>query len=822
MKLYAALNASAAPMALVLMGAAALPAHADEAGTRLTASYGTIDPFYGTIDPFAGKSKASYGTIDAFYGTIDPFGGKSRASYGTIDPFYGTIDPFAGKSRASYGTIDPFYGTIDPFSGKSRASYGTIDPFYGTIDPFSGKTRSRYGDIDAFYGTIDAFYGDIDAFYGTIDPFYGTIDPFYGTIDPFYGTIDAFYGDIDAFYGTIDPFYGDIDAFGGKARPGWGDIDAFWGNASGRWGDIDAFWGDIDAFYGDIDAFWGDIDAFYGTIDPFYGTIDPFYGDIDAFYGDIDAFYGTIDPFYGTIDPFYGDIDAFYGTIDPFYGDIDAFYGTIDPFYGDIDAFAGRLPPELAKRFAYVNLQTQLRGFVDDAAAFWGDAVTARTGQSFWDGFGSGVFAKYGLDINNPASFASLSQGDRARFLFDWYDGLNGFSGRDHRDYWMRETNWNPLYTFAGGAAASTTVGLVDFRLTDSAELGSRLVMAGGYEISQLSHGSSVASLIGAAHDGRGIMGIAPNVKVAAYNPFDETATAGWEDIGLGLNAVLRAGASVVNLSLGVPKVTFDPEWAGVYSQASLLGAGKNALFVHAAGNDGLAQGQNIDWTSALSLRNLIVVGSVGPTGEISAFSNTPGTACFTVADACGQGASLMNRFLVAPGEWVLASDGAGGVTRVSGTSFAAPMVSGAVALLHNRWGWLKNHPGETADLLFLTATDLGAPGVDEIYGHGLLDIGASQSPLNARNLYLLTSRSPSPPPGRSACGPPAAPASPCSRISERPSATSPHRSTTPCSPPTASRARRRIRSRPSSMTAFSAGSTPAPRRCRSRAQTRR
>ena len=33
------------------------------------------------------------------------------------------------------------------------------------------------------------------------------------------------------------------------------------------------------------------------------------------------------------------------------------------------------------------------------------------------------------------------------------------------------------------------------------------------------------------------------------------------------------------------------------------------------------------------------------------------------------------------------------------------------------------------------SARDLGAPGVDAVYGHGLLDVEASQSPLNFNNL---------------------------------------------------------------------------------------
>ena len=100
-----------------------------------------------------------------------------------------------------------------------------------------------------------------------------------------------------------------------------------------------------------------------------------------------------------------------------------------------------------------------------------------------------------------------------------------------------------------------------------------------------------------------------------------------------------------------------------------------------------------------------------------------------------------MNRFMVAPGELILLPDGLGGFVRRSGTSFAAPLVSGAIALLHDRWPWLAQHPDESVDIILQSAADLGAPGVDAVYGHGLLDVQASQSPLNYNNLQFFEVR---------------------------------------------------------------------------------
>ncbi|MEZ5939569.1 MAG: S8 family serine peptidase [Hyphomonadaceae bacterium] len=735
------LRATVAPLALAMLGAPAIQAAYAE--TAVTPAWGDIDAFWGDIDAFGGKSTPRWGDIDAFWGDIDAFSGKSSASWGDIDAFWGDIDAFWGDIDAFWGDIDAFggqlnasWGDIDAFSGKSRASWGKYAAFWGDIDAFSGRNAARWGDIDAFGGSANASWGDIDAFWGDIDAFGGANTAAWGDIDAFGGANTAAWGDIDA-------FWGDIDAFGGKAAPAWGDIDAFWGDIDAFWGDIDAFWGDIDAFsgkssasWGDIDAFWGDIDAFWGDIDAFAGANTAAWGDIDAFWGDIDAFAGKNRAEWGDIDAFWGDIDAFWGDIDAFGGSAQASWGDIDAFWGDIDAFNSAEVQQALSQLAYGMVQSKLQGLVDQSAVFWGDAVQARTGLSFWDGFAAGVFSKYGIDLTDASTLAGLSDVQRARFMFDWYDGLMEFSGRDHVDYWMGLTNWNPVLSWAGNGENATVIGLIDFRLTDSAELGNRLIMQGGYDVTSATHGSAVATLMAAGHNGQGVMGIAPGAQVAAYNPFDATGTAGWADIALGMNAVLGQGASVVNMSLGVPNYAFNPEWASVYGQASIAAAAKNAVFVHAAGNEGVAQTQNINWDFT-SNPNIIVVGSVGPTGLISPFSNTPGSACLLDNGVCAS--SLMNHFLVAPGEWVLVGDGEGGVTRESGTSFAAPMVSGAVALLQNRWGWLKQHPSETADILFRTATDLGAPGVDPVYGHGLLNIAASQSPINVSQLYMLS-----------------------------------------------------------------------------------
>lgn len=57
----------------------------------------------------------------------------------------------------------------------------------------------------------------------------------------------------------------------------------------------------------------------------------------------------------------------------------------------------------------------------------------------------------------------------------------------------------------------------------------------------------------------------------------------------------------------------------------------------------------------------------------------------------------------------------------LSGTSMATPHAVGSLGLLMERFPYLANT--QVRDILLTTATDLGAPGVDEVYGWGLIDL---------------------------------------------------------------------------------------------------
>ena len=82
-----------------------------------------------------------------------------------------------------------------------------------------------------------------------------------------------------------------------------------------------------------------------------------------------------------------------------------------------------------------------------------------------------------------------------------------------------------------------------------------------------------------------------------------------------------------------------------------------------------------------------------------------------------------MNDFIVAHDDVLSAGD-------KSGTSYAAPRVTGAAALVSHKFPNLASE--QIKQVLLQTATDLGATGIDAIFGHGELNVAGALSPQGA------------------------------------------------------------------------------------------
>ena len=182
-------------------------------------------------------------------------------------------------------------------------------------------------------------------------------------------------------------------------------------------------------------------------------------------------------------------------------------------------------------------------------------------------------------------------------------------------------------------------------------------------------HGTAVAGIIAASrYEAGGFtqQGIAPDARLVALRVGADTSSVPLDRIDDALKWVIANAAAykitVVNLSFGFG--TFDsPHAEATLSPDLATLASMNIGFVASSGNDGLNDGVGITYPAADA--NAFSVGSVNSSDSISEFTQRG-----------------KNLDLLAPGESVYSVQIGGGFSPFSGTSFAAPAVAGAFALL--------------------------------------------------------------------------------------------------------------------------------------------
>ena len=141
----------------------------------------------------------------------------------------------------------------------------------------------------------------------------------------------------------------------------------------------------------------------------------------------------------------------------------------------------------------------------------------------------------------------------------------------------------------------------------------------------------------------------------------------------------------------------------------------KDAIFVWAAGNEYRTQ------PNALAAMPNVIPELQGHVVNVVAWDNATG-ALADFSNSCGV---TMNYCITAPGTNLTSPQTS---EPVHGTSFAAPIVSSAIAVIREAFPYMKST--EITHLLFTTARDLGVAGIDETYGHGMLDLERATRPV--------------------------------------------------------------------------------------------
>lgn len=213
-------------------------------------------------------------------------------------------------------------------------------------------------------------------------------------------------------------------------------------------------------------------------------------------------------------------------------------------------------------------------------------------------------------------------------------------------------------------------------------------------------HGTAVASVAAAPVNGIGLVGVYPEAVLRSYDAAVGDGTRlETSEIVDGILTAARAGKSVINLSLGAESKDAAIETA--VDEAIRLGS----LVVAASGNSGEV-GNPLTYPAALP--HVLTVAATTPAAQVAAFSSQS-----AYVDLSAPGVDIP-----------VASAVDGGYTTSAGTSFAAPIVSGAAA-----WLWTARpdlDAGQVAEILRRSARDLGPTGVDQASGYGLIDVPAA------------------------------------------------------------------------------------------------
>jgi subtilisin family serine protease len=206
-------------------------------------------------------------------------------------------------------------------------------------------------------------------------------------------------------------------------------------------------------------------------------------------------------------------------------------------------------------------------------------------------------------------------------------------------------------------------------------------------------HGTHVAGIAAAeTNNGTGVAGVSWGALLMPVKVLDASGNGTDLDVANGIIWATNHGAQIINLSLGGPNPSSTLKSAVDYAYSH------GVTVVAAAGNDG----GNILYPAVYS--DVIAVGAVDISNNRAVFSNFG-----PELDVSAPGVSILSTY---PG---------GSYAYLSGTSMAAPFVSGLASILRGIPG--NGSPDVIAWEMESTALDLGPGGRDNLYGYGLIQM---------------------------------------------------------------------------------------------------
>ena len=204
-----------------------------------------------------------------------------------------------------------------------------------------------------------------------------------------------------------------------------------------------------------------------------------------------------------------------------------------------------------------------------------------------------------------------------------------------------------------------------------------------------------------------GVLGVAPEAELLSVSLWmggqNPAGIPVEEQIPKAVRWAVDQGAKVINMSLG----STSPAWPESWDEAFKYAEDKDVVIVAAAGN---RSGGMSQVGAPATIPGVLTVAGVDESGQASKDSSTEGISIGVAA----------------PAEPLVGGMPGGDYARWSGTSGAAPLVSGVVAMIRSKYPQMK--APQVINRILQTAKDAGSPGVDNLYGYGILDAAAALS----------------------------------------------------------------------------------------------
>lgn len=222
-------------------------------------------------------------------------------------------------------------------------------------------------------------------------------------------------------------------------------------------------------------------------------------------------------------------------------------------------------------------------------------------------------------------------------------------------------------------------------------------------------HGTHVAGIIAAKYNGTVMAGIAPDAQLYAVKAMDHNGYGTLQDVLEGLEWAIENDMDIINLSLGTT------EDSDLLREMVDRAYDEGIIIVGSAGNDQEELPLHTHTVNyPAKYESVIAVAAVNASNVRGFFSSVGAEV-----EVAAPGVDIVSTYLN--------ENGINGYAIASGTSQAAPHVTGMIALLKQKYPYMSNT--QLRKEIGKYAVDIGSPGRDDEFGYGSVTFSKDVAP---------------------------------------------------------------------------------------------